>query len=131
MAFHPEKCVVIQVASKRRTISADYVLHNHHLDVVDSSKYLGVTISNNLKLDRHIDNITAKANRTLGFLKRNLRGCRTSARARAYEAIVRPTLEYAATYLGPSYHQTGYPDRESPTESSKIRYKELLGQTTR
>ena len=101
MAFHPEKCVVIQVASKRRTISADYVLHNHHLDVVDSSKYLGVTISNNLKWDRHIDNITAKANRTLGFLKRNLRGCRTSARARAYEAIVRPTLEYAASIWDP------------------------------
>ena len=101
MAFHPEKCVVIQVASKCRTISADYVLHNHHLDVVDSSKYLGVTISNNLKWDRHIDNITAKANRTLGFLKQNLRGCRTSARARAYEAIVRPTLEYAASIWDP------------------------------
>ena len=101
MTFHSEKCVVIQVASKRRTISADYVLHNHHLDVVDSSKYLGVTISNNLKWDRHIDNITAKANRTLGFLKRSLRGCRTSARARAYEAIVRPTLEYAASIWDP------------------------------
>jgi hypothetical protein len=36
---HPEKCVVIQISSKRSTIPANYTLHNHQLDVVDSSKY--------------------------------------------------------------------------------------------
>jgi hypothetical protein len=66
MAFHPEKCVVIQIASKRSTIPANYTLHNHQLDVVDSSKYLGVTINKNLRWDDHINNITARANRTLG-----------------------------------------------------------------
>ena len=101
MAFHPEKCVVIQISSKRSTIPANYILHNHQLDVVDSSKYLGVTINKNLRWDDHINNITARANRTLGFLKRNLRGCKPSARARAYEAIVRPTLEYAASIWDP------------------------------
>ena len=35
----------------------------------------------------------------LGFLRRNLRRCRTAARSRAYEALVRPTLEYAASIL--------------------------------
>jgi hypothetical protein len=73
IAFHPEKCVVIQISSKRSTISANYTLHNHQLDVVDSSKYLGVTINKNLRWEDHINNITARANRTLGFLKRNLR----------------------------------------------------------
>ena len=29
MAFHPEKCVVIQISSKRSTIPANYTLHNH------------------------------------------------------------------------------------------------------
>ena len=38
-----QKNVVIQISSKRSTISANYTLHNHQLDVVDSSKYLGVT----------------------------------------------------------------------------------------
>jgi hypothetical protein len=61
------------------------------------SLYLGVTINKNLRWDDHINNITARTNRTLGFLKRNLRGCKTSARARAYEAIVPPTLEYTAS----------------------------------
>ena len=86
---------------KRSTISANYTLHNHKLDVVDSSKYLGVTVNMNLRWDVHINNITARANRALGFLKRNLRGCKTSVRARAYEAIVRPTLEYAVSIWDP------------------------------
>jgi myo-inositol-hexaphosphate 3-phosphohydrolase len=101
MDFHPEKCVVIQISSKQSTIPANYTLHNHQLEVVDSSKYLGVTINKNLRWDDHINNITARANRTLGFLKRNLRGCKTSARARAYETIVRPTLKYAASIWDP------------------------------
>ena len=46
-----------------------------------------------------------RANRTLGFLKQNLRGCKTSARVRAYEAIVSPTLEYAASIWNP--YKTG------------------------
>jgi hypothetical protein len=36
-----------------------------------SAKYLGVTISDDLKWESHI-NICGKANKTLGFLRRNL-----------------------------------------------------------
>jgi hypothetical protein len=32
------------------------------LEKADSAKYLGITIQNNLKLDKHINTITAKAN---------------------------------------------------------------------
>jgi hypothetical protein len=53
------------------------------------------------RLHSKVNNITARANKTPGFIKRNLRGCKTSARARAYEAIVRPTLEYAASIWDP------------------------------
>ena len=43
-----------------------YKLHGHTLDNVEASKYLGVTINNNLSWDRHIDNIVGKGNKTLG-----------------------------------------------------------------
>ena len=101
MAFHPEKCVVIQVTNKRNPITANYTIHGHSLDVVDSSKYLGVTISKDLRWDNHINNVTAKANKTLGFIRRNLRGCKTSARSAAYQGLVRPTLEYACAAWDP------------------------------
>jgi hypothetical protein len=89
MAFHPEKCVVIRVCNKRKPIE------------VDSSKYLGVTISKDLRWDDHINTITAKANRTLGFLRRNMRGCKSSAKAAAYQGLVRPTLDYACSTWDP------------------------------
>jgi hypothetical protein len=67
------------------------------LDAVDSSKYLRDTISKDLRWDNHINTITSKANKTLGFIRRNMRGCRTSARAAAYQGLVRPHLEYACS----------------------------------
>jgi hypothetical protein len=67
------------------------------LQEVDSSKYLGVTISKDRRWDDHINTITAKANRTLSFIRRNMRGCKSSARAAAYQGLVRPTLEYTCS----------------------------------
>jgi hypothetical protein len=48
-------------------------LHGHTLEKADSANYLGITIQNNLKWDKHINTITAKANQSLGFIKRNLK----------------------------------------------------------
>ena len=115
MAFHPEKCVFIQVTNKRNPITANYTIHGHRLDVVDSSKYLGVTISKDLRWDNHINNVTAKANKTLGFIRRNMRGCRTSQRSAAYQGLVRPTLEYACA----ASRQHGTPG--TPSISSSLR----------
>ena len=101
MAFHPEKCVVIRVFNKRKPINARYTIHGHMLQEVDSTKYLGVTISKDLRWDDHINTITAKANRTLGFLRRNMKCCKSSARTAAYQGLVRPTLEYACSTWDP------------------------------
>ena len=49
-----------------------YFMHNQELEPVDTAKYLGVNISKDLSWNTHINNITASANRTLGFVKRNV-----------------------------------------------------------
>ena len=69
MKFNPEKCYVIHVTKKKIPLKLDYKLHNHTLQPADNRKYLGVTISNDLD----INNITSKANKTLGFLRRNMK----------------------------------------------------------
>jgi hypothetical protein len=67
----------------------------------DIFKYLGLTITNKLQWDQHINNITAKANKTLGFLRRNLKIPSIRIKEQAYQTLVRPLVEYASTVWNP------------------------------
>ena len=71
------------------------------LNSVDHNPCVGVMLSNTLSLDNHINNSTAKATRTLGFLRRNLDKCPTYITKQAYVSLVRPTLEYARSVCDP------------------------------
>ena len=50
---------------------------------------------------QHISEISSKATKTLGFLRRNLAFATTSTKEVAYKTLVRPKLEYAAPFLSP------------------------------
>jgi hypothetical protein len=103
MSFNAKKCIVIRITPKNKQVrQTSYKLHGHTLDNVESSKYLGVTIDNNLSWDRHTDNIACKGNKMLGFIRRNLKDCTKPVKSEAYTAIVRPTVEYACTVWDPS-----------------------------
>ena len=102
MRYHPEKCTVIRVCTnKSLRKNTSYKLHDHVLDVVDCNKYLGVNISEDMNWKKHVDYTAAKASRTLGFLRRNLRDCSKEVRSSAYNAMVQPTLDYASTAWDP------------------------------
>ena len=64
MKFHPDKCNVLRVTNKTKKTEANYHLHGDTLELVTSAKYIGLTITNKLQWDQHINNITAKANKT-------------------------------------------------------------------
>ena len=72
MEFNIAKCNVLRVTRRHTPLIYNYKIHGHYLNVVDSAKYLGVHLSNDLRWNEHVNNITSKANKTLGFLKRNL-----------------------------------------------------------
>ena len=52
---------------------------------VESIKYLGVTITSDLRWNTHVSNVCTKANRTLGFLRRNLYSCPQEVKEAAYK----------------------------------------------
>ena len=58
---------------------ADQILVN-----VEQNPYLGVQFTNTLKWDTHINNILAKANKSLGFLRRNISKFPEEIKKRAY-----------------------------------------------
>ena len=104
MEFHPGKCNVLTISKKANPVKYQYNLHGHILESVNIAKYLGCQITADLRWSDHINNICGKANRTLGFLRRNLNVGSTSVKENAYKTLVRPTLEYASTVWDP-YHQ--------------------------
>ena len=76
MRFQPVKCNMIELTRKRiKKIHASYTLEGTDLENVESIKYLGVTITNDLRWNTYVSNVFSKANRTLGFLRRNLHSC--------------------------------------------------------
>ena len=95
MKFHPEKCQVIRICTNNRhQRETTYKLHGHILQVVDSAKYLGVTVSDDLQWKTHIENVTAKVSRNLGFLRRN----GSSHNGSSWSHLPRPDQTYLPDY---------------------------------
>ena len=103
MEFHPDKCEVLRISKKWKsnTLQPNYVLRGHELKVVSQAKYLGVTISGDLRWNTHITNITNKANATLAVLKRNVRTSSKTLKETAYKSLVRPQMEYCSPLWDP------------------------------
>ena len=49
----------------------------------------------------HKQDHTARANRTTGFIRRNLSSCTKEAKSTAYKTLVRPTLEFCSAVWDP------------------------------
>ena len=102
MAFHPQKCQTLRGKRKKTPVIANYNIRGHILECVPSSKYLGLSISNDLSWKKHIglQSISTTANRTLSLLKRNNYHCQP-IKTSSYKSLVRPQLEYCSTTWDP------------------------------
>ena len=101
MEFHPKKCEVVSITRKRSPIIFPYTLHGHQLEHVPVIKYLGMSIANDFRWDHHINNLITKANRTLGFLRRNLNVSNPTIKEQAYFSLIRSVMEYGSTVWNP------------------------------
>ena len=93
MKFHPNKCQTLTVTRKRVKAEREYHLRDHTLERTQETDYLGLAIQSNLNWDTQISRVIAKANKSLGFLRRNLRVRSQALKQLAYFAFVRPCLE--------------------------------------
>ena len=100
MELNPTKCKTMSVTRSPTPIVHPYTLLGHTLET-EKTDYLGVSISKDLRWNKHIDTIIAKATSTLGVLKRNLKTSRTLIKERAYNTLVRPKVEYCSTVWDP------------------------------
>ena len=76
MRFQSVKCNIMHLTRKPiKKINAVYSLDGTVLENVDNIKYLGVTVSKDLKWNTPVSNVCTKANKNLGFSRRNLSSC--------------------------------------------------------
>ena len=96
MEFHPKKCQHMTFSRKRQPHSEPLSLHQTEIPRAQSVKYLGVTFDSKITWLTYINNTIAKANSTLGFIKRNVLTTSGAVKESAYRQLVRPVLEYAS-----------------------------------
>ena len=90
------------MTGSKKPVKRDYILHGQVLESVTSARYLGVDISSSLSWNPHVDRITGNANRTLGFVRRNIKTKWSKVREKAYNTLVGPQLEYASAVWDPN-----------------------------
>lgn len=100
------------------------------LESVSHHPYLRIELSSNLNWSFHIENIIGKANRSLGFIRRNLYSCPESVKSQAYLTLVRPCLEYVCSVWDP-HTQKRCQDIEGVQRRAARSVKKLLCARTR
>ena len=72
--FQPTNCSNLRISREHLSPPRSYVLNGINVEVVTAEKDLGIIIANDTSWKDHLVMIVAKANRMLGFLKRNCAG---------------------------------------------------------
>ena len=103
LSFNSNKCEILRISRKKCSlldspIDIPYTINNHPLELVSSSKDLGILVNNKLTWNLQISSIVAKANKTLGFLYRHFGSSYISPAQRKllYLSLVRSHLSYAS-----------------------------------
>jgi len=120
MQFNVDKCNTLHVSSPRKKIITPYFMHGQKLDRVTETKYLGVTITEDLKWNTHISKIVNSANSMMGMIKRNIKKAPRKTKEAAYKALIRPKVEYCSSIWDP--HQANNISKIDGVQRRAARY---------
>lgn len=112
MTLNTNKCYHIRFSRKKHNCCKDvtYRIDDIPLKQVQQIRDLGILLDSELRFDTHIDKITSKAFKTLGFILRNTKEFRQpDSIILLYNALVRSCLEYCCVAWNPHYKK--YIDR--------------------
>ena len=103
MIFNTNKCKVLHMSKRRSKVVKQYKIGNDDLPIASETKDLGIIVTSSLSWNTHIQEISCKANRSLGLIRRicgrEIQDLQT--RKALYTTIVRPQLEYASSVWSP------------------------------
>ena len=123
LKFYPGKCCVLQLG--HNNAGQIYTMKESptngedrkQLTHSEAEKDLGIIIDRKLVFKNHVEKTTAKANRTLGIIRRTFNHLSDRTFIQLYKTMVRPILEYrhsACTLTRRSYRKRSEMYREGP-----------------
>lgn len=105
MNINASKCLYIKFTKKRNVNPSSYAVDNQTLNTAPSVRDLGVILDKKLNFIEHIDNITTRAWKVSGMVKRTCKDFKSPASILTlYKALIRSVLEYASPIWNPYYN---------------------------
>ncbi len=103
MDFNVKKCRAMLITRKKiPRLENEYFIDNNQLKRVTRIRDLGINVTSDLRWVTHISELTAKANKILGLVKRTCVDLRDSkTRKLLYCTLVLPLLEYGSELWSP------------------------------
>ena len=94
MRINEKKTKVMRITCSRQPGIPNYTLNNTLLQSVTEFRYLGIMLNNKLTWHNHVEYITRKANRMLGFVLSVTRSLAPHTIFSIFKSLVIPILEY-------------------------------------
>ena len=121
MHFNPRQYFVMRLTHARHLTRFNYILGDTSLQETGNHPYLGVHITKDLTWNKHIHQITATANRTLAFVRRNLYSCPQHIKKSTYtQLLFVHFLNIHHPYGTPIYQDTRKQNRNGPKTCSSL-----------
>ena len=99
MPFNVNKCQILHIGNRNK--GYEYEMRGQKINTSTSVKDLGITVTRDLKFSQQCSEAAKKANRMLGFIKRNFIFKSKDIVIPLYKSLVRPHLEYCVQYWAP------------------------------
>lgn len=98
-----QKCCFISFSRKPDRILTNYVINGQQLECKTSIRDLGVIFDEKLSFVEHINAISVKGSKMLGFILRNTRNFSIKATRMVYCSLVRSGIEYCSAVWSPFF----------------------------
>ena len=101
LAINPTKSTLLVISRKRAKPHISLQINSTPIPCAESTKYLGVTISSDLKWNLHISNTCKSAKQKLGLLYRSFHQADQKTLTHLYKSLILPKLEYCSCVWDP------------------------------
>ena len=126
VVLNPDKCKELRISFARNPEAFDPVSIDDEVEVVNSAKLLGITISDNLTWNAHVNEVVKKASKKLYFLVQLKRArLPPSDIVLSYLSCVRSTVDYGVRRVGRG-GAMGANAPPPPHESKRSAWNELI-----